>query len=97
MLLPFVAAQLSNAHEMRVRSQLLGSSAETAPPSPEGAVQRVQVRQSNVSAIPLSLQERRGPFEELCVISVKDVPMTFIIPLSLDDPASINGELDVCI
>ena len=88
---------LERMHEVRVCGGRPDRPAEIAPPLPEGAAHLVNGRWVTVNGFLQLLREKTRPFEGLCVISVKDVPMTFIIPLSLDDPASINGELDVCI
>ena len=90
---------LERMHEVRVCGGRPDRPAEIAPPLPEGAVHLVNVRRSNVRVFLQLLREKMGPFEELCVISVKDVAMTEIIPLSFVEvePASISGELDVCI
>ena len=77
---------------------MLDSSAEIAPPFPEGVAHLVKVRLSNVNVFLQSLKEKTGPFpvEGVCVMSVNVVAVTVTVPVSVDELAVlISGESDV--
>ena len=58
----------------------------------------VNVIYSNVNVFLQSVKEKTGPFEEVCVMSLKVVSVTVIVPVAaVEELAPISGELDVLI